>query len=42
MILEVMTDGALGEITMLTDWMSAVNGIAFAATAIAATTMLAF
>ena len=42
MILEVKADGTLGSVTMDTDWMSAVNGIAFAATAIAATTMLAF
>ena len=41
-ILAIKNDGSLEAVTMNTDWMSAVNGIAFAATAIAATTMLAF
>ena len=41
-ILYVATDGTLQEVTMSTDWQSAVSGITFAVTAIAATTLLSF
>ena len=42
LILYIGRDGTIEPVSMTTDWQSAVSGITFAITAIAATTMLAF